>query len=131
MLYQYKIKDVVRVIDGDTIEVVIDLGFDISIKEKLRLANIDAPELQTKDKLEKKLAIEAMKYLKKWLKSQTQLYIRTSKDDKYGRILGEIFGDNGICINQLLLENSYAWKYDGNVKNKDLTELIKNKKENK
>jgi micrococcal nuclease len=131
MLYHYKIKDVVRVIDGDTIEVVIDLGFDISIKEKLRLANIDAPELQTKDKLEKKLAIEAMKYLKKWLKSQTQLYIRTSKDDKYGRILGEIFGDNGICINQLLLENSYAWKYDGNVKNKDLTELIKNKKENK
>lgn len=131
MLYHYKIKDVVRVIDGDTIEVVIDLGFDISIKEKLRLANIDAPELQTKDKLEKKLAIEAMKYLKKWLKSQTQLYIRTSKDDKYGRILGEIFGDNGICINQLLLENSYAWKYDGNVKNKDLTELTKNKKENK
>ena len=58
-MYEYKVKEVVKVVDGDTIDVVIDLGFDLSKKERVRLAGIDTPESRTRDLDEKKLGLEA------------------------------------------------------------------------
>lgn len=118
-MYEYKITEVVKIIDGDTIDVLIDVGFNILRRERIRLNRIDTPESNSKDGKEKLLAMEAKEYLAIWLVNQNSLKIKTSKDDKYGRILGEIFGDDGICINTLLVEKGYAWEYSGETKNKD------------
>lgn len=127
-MYEYKIKEVIRIIDGDTIEILIDIGFNIFHKEKVRLNRIDTPEIHSKNEFEKKLGKEAIDYLQAWIEKQNSLSIRTSKDDKYGRILGEIYGDSSKSINDLLIENGYAWEYYGDSKNKDFNLLIEKRK---
>jgi len=90
-MYQYYVREVKSVVDGDTIDVVIDLGFNVLFEQRVRLAGIDTPESRTSDKFEKTLGIEAKEYLKKQLKEAKSVIIKTEKMDsseKYGRILG-------------------------------------------
>ena len=128
-MYEYFVKEVKNVVDGDTIDVIIDLGFDILFASRVRLAGIDTPESRTIDKAEKALGIEAKEYLKKQLKDAKSVVIRTEKMDsseKYGRILGWVYinGDSE-SINNKMINDGYAWGYLGDTKIKDFEVLKK------
>ena len=94
-MYIYRIKKVNSIVDGDTIDCDIDLGFDISLSQRIRLAGIDTPESKTKDLNEKKYGLEAKDYLKSKLSEfKGQLIIKTEKPDsteKYGRIIQFVY----------------------------------------
>lgn len=126
-MYEYMVVDVVKVIDGDTLDVLIDLGFNMMRKERIRINRVDTPETNSKNELEKKLGYDAKEFVIEWVSKQTKIKIKTFKDDKYGRILGELYGDN-TCLNDLLIENGLAWEYDGSTKNKDLILLLERRK---
>jgi len=128
-MYEYFVKEVKNVVDGDTIDVVIDLGFDILFASRVRLAGIDTPESRTTDKAEKALGLEAKEYLKKYLKDAKSVVIRTEKMDsseKYGRILGWVYvnGDSE-SLNNKMINDGYAWGYLGETKIKDFEALKK------
>jgi micrococcal nuclease len=128
-MYEYRVKQILKVVDGDTIDVVIDLGFDISFTSRVRLAGIDTPESRTTDTREKILGVEVKEYLKKALEGATDIVIRTEKADsseKYGRILGWLFVNKQTgSLNMELVNKGYAWSYDGGTKKKDFEELLK------
>jgi micrococcal nuclease len=128
-MYEYFVKEVKNVVDGDTIDVIIDLGFDILFSSRVRLAGIDTPESRTTDKAEKALGLEAKEYLKKQLKDAKSVVIRTEKMDsseKYGRILGWVYvnGDSE-SLNNKMINDGYAWGYLGETKIKDFESLKK------
>ena len=128
-MFEYYVKEVTNVVDGDTIDVVIDLGFDISFTSRVRLAGIDTPESRTSDKAEKVLGLESKEYLKKAIKAAKTVVIKTEKMDsseKYGRILGWVYLDgSGNSINNEMIEKGYAWGYLGDTKVKDFEALAK------
>lgn len=128
-MFEYYVKEVTNVVDGDTIDVVIDLGFDISFTSRVRLAGIDTPESRTTDKVEKALGLESKEYLKKAIKAAKTVVIKTEKMDsseKYGRILGWVYLDgSGNSINHEMIEKGYAWGYLGDTKVKDFEALAK------
>jgi micrococcal nuclease len=133
-MYEYRVKQVLKVVDGDTIDVVIDLGFDISFTSRVRLAGIDTPESRTTDAREKILGLEVKEYLKKALDGATDIVIRTEKVDsseKYGRILGWLFINRQTdSLNTELVNKGYAWSYDGGTKSKDFEELLRKRRAN-
>ena len=133
-MYEYKISRLYKVVDGDTIEVDIDLGFDIAIHKPVRLAGVDTPESRTKDAYEKKLGLEAKEWLKLQLKDAETLRIKTEKPDsteKYGRILGWLYiGNEAISINEKMIQQGYAWSYLGEKKVKDFTLLEQRRRNN-
>jgi micrococcal nuclease len=126
-VYEYRIKKVTNVVDGDTIDVDIDLGFSVSFSQRLRLAGIDTPESRTIDKAEKILGLESKEYLKSKLKDAKDIIVKTEKPDskeKYGRILGWIYVDGSTkSINDQMIEDGYAWGYLGDTKVKDFAAL--------
>jgi micrococcal nuclease len=128
-MYEYFVKEVKNVVDGDTIDVIIDLGFDILFASRVRLAGIDTPESRTTDKAEKALGIEAKEYLKKCLKDAKSVVIRTEKMDsseKYGRILGWVYvNGESESLNNKMINDGYAWGYLGDTKIKDFEALKK------
>ena len=128
-MYEYFVKEVKNVVDGDTIDVVIDLGFDILFASRVRLAGIDTPESRTTDKAEKTLGLEAKEYLKKQLKDAKSVVIRTEKMDsseKYGRILGWVYvNGESESLNNKMINDGYAWGYLGDTKIKDFEVLKK------
>lgn len=122
-MYEYTISNILKVIDGDTVDVSLDLGFYVTVVQRIRLDGLDTPEVHSKNIEEKKLAQEAKQFIEKWFEDNKNLTIKTKKDDKYGRMLGEIFcGD--VSLNKKLIELGYAWEYDGGEKKKDLQFLI-------
>jgi micrococcal nuclease len=128
-MYEYFVKEVKNVVDGDTIDVVIDLGFDILFASRVRLAGIDTPESRTTDKAEKALGIESKDYLKKHLKDAKSVVIKTEKmnsSEKFGRILGWVYvnGDTE-SLNDKMINDGYAWGYLGDTKIKDFEALKK------
>ena len=128
-MYEYYVRKVENVVDGDTIDVLIDLGFDILFASRVRLAGIDTPESRTKDLAEKALGLEAKEYLKKALKEAKSVVIKTEKMDsseKYGRILGWVYinGDT-VSLNDMMINDGYAWGYLGDTKVKDFEALKK------
>jgi micrococcal nuclease len=127
-MYEYEIKEVTKVVDGDTVDVVFDVGFSMFRKERIRLNGIDTPESVTSDANEKKLGLESKQFLQMWLSRQTKLRAKTTKDDKYGRILAEVYGDDGVCINEEMVRKGYAWAYDGGTKQKDFAVLLERRK---
>ncbi|MDD1610552.1 MAG: thermonuclease family protein [Methylococcaceae bacterium] len=133
-MYEYKVSRLYKVVDGDTIEVDIDLGFDIAIHKRVRLAGVDTPESRTKDAYEKKLGLEAKEWLKLQLKDAETLRIKTEKPDsteKYGRILGWLYiGNEAISINEKMIQQGYAWSYLGEKKVKDFTLLEQRRRNN-
>jgi micrococcal nuclease len=128
-MYEYRVKKLINVIDGDTIDVDIDLGFDISLLRRVRMAGIDTPESRTTDKAEKVLGLEAKEYLKKMMKDAKTIVIKTELPDsseKYGRILGWVYIDGATkSINEQMIEDGYAWGYMGETKVKDFEALAK------
>lgn len=129
MMYEYLVKEVVKVVDGDTLDVTIDLGFCLTTKQRIRLNGIDTPESVTKDESEKKLGLEAKDFVSKWVADNPVIMVSTTKDDKYGRILGEIYGGNSKeSLNEAMVRLGYAWRYDGGTKRKNLTELLERRK---
>jgi micrococcal nuclease len=132
-MYEYRVKQVLRVVDGDTIDVDIDLGFDISFTSRVRLAGIDTPESRTTDKKEKVLGLEVKQRLKELLSKSSSLVIKTEKPDsteKYGRILGWLYIDGAEkSINEGLIADGYAWDYMGDTKIKDFALLESKRKQ--
>ena len=124
-MYEYAVKEIVKVVDGDTVDVVIDLGFNLSKKERVRLAGIDSPESRTRDAEEKIFGLEAKAYLKTRLEGSKKLIVKTEKDGKYGRMLGWFYNsDVESSINNEMIEKGYAWEYDGGKKEKNLQDLL-------
>jgi len=119
------------VLDGDTIDVTIDLGFDLYKKERVRIAGVDTPEKRTRDLEEKKLGIDATEWLKEKLDStiagDDELTVRTELVGgvgKYGRLLGWLYvGDGNVSLNEQMIEEGYAWAYDGGTKQKNFEDL--------
>jgi len=131
-MFEYRVNQVTKIVDGDTIDVDIDLGFDISFSSRVRLAGIDTPESRTTDKMEKTLGLESKDYLKKAIDASKTIVIKTEKMDsseKYGRILGWVFLDGSdVSINQKMIDDGYAWGYMGETKVKDFAALAEKRK---
>jgi micrococcal nuclease len=127
-MYEYRVKKVNKIVDGDTIDVDIDLGFAVSFTQRVRLAGIDTPESRTTDLKEKTLGLEVKEKLKKEIAAAKDIVIKTEKPDsseKYGRILGWLFLDGSdVSLNQRLINEGYAWTYGGGTKIKDFDELV-------
>ena len=129
--YNFRVTEINRVVDGDTIDVTIDLGFDLFKKERVRVAGVDTPEKRTRNLEEKELGIHATNWLKKQLEDtiagDEELIIRTELKGgvgKYGRLLGWLYiGDNNISINEQMIDEGYAWSYDGGTKPVSYTHL--------
>ena len=129
-MYEYRAK-VTRCVDGDTVDVNIDVGFNISYSGRVRLVGIDTPESRTRDKVEKKFGLLAKEYLKTFIKETGKnLIIKTKKDGKgkYGRILGELFKQGEEkSINTIMVEKGYAVAYYGQSKNDIQEEQLQNR----
>jgi len=129
--YNFRVIEINKVLDGDTIDVTIDLGFDLYKKERVRVAGVDTPEKRTKDAEEKALGIDATNWLKDHLdgaiNGDDDLIIRTELDGgvgKYGRLLGWLYiGTEEVSLNEQMIEEGYAWSYDGGTKQKNFEEL--------
>ena len=129
--YNFRVTEINKVLDGDTIDVTIDLGFDLFKKERVRVAGVDTPEKRTRDLEEKALGIDATNWLKKKLEDtidgDEELTIRTELKGgvgKYGRLLGWLYiGDEIVSLNEQMIDEGYAWEYDGGTKQKDFEEL--------
>tara|TARA_R100000388_G_scaffold80261_1_gene58932 strand:+ start:134 stop:499 length:366 start_codon:yes stop_codon:yes gene_type:complete len=116
-MYKYKCK-LVRVVDGDTADVLIDLGFDTWRKSRLRFKGVDTWEKRTRDKEEKVKGIAASAFTQKYLEMNGgNFVIQSYGKGKYGRVLAEIFIEGeDKSLNQLLIENGHAYVYDGGKK---------------
>ena len=120
-----------RVLDGDTIDVTIDLGFDLFKKERVRVAGVDTPEKRTRNLEEKELGIDATNWLKKELEDvlagDDELIVRTELHGgvgKYGRLLGWLYvGDDEVSLNEQMITQGYAHAYDGGTKDMNLEKL--------
>ena len=130
--YNFRVVKIDKVVDGDTIDVTIDLGFDLYKKERVRIAGVDTPEKRTRDLEEKALGIDATNWLKKKLEDTIagdgdELTIRTELvggTGKYGRLLGWLYiNEDTISLNEQMITEGYAWAYDGGTKQKDFEEL--------
>jgi micrococcal nuclease len=125
------VTEINRVLDGDTIDVTIDLGFDLYKKERVRVAGVDTPEKRTRDLEEKELGKDATNWLKEKLEGtlagDDELSVRTELvggTGKYGRLLGWLYiGDDNVSLNEQMIEEGYAWEYDGGTKQKDFEQL--------
>jgi micrococcal nuclease len=126
-MFDYNVKKVTKIVDGDTIDVEIDLGFSISYSQRVRLAGIDTPESRTKDKYEKELGLEVKKKLGELIANAKSIVIKTELPDsseKYGRILGWLYLDGAeTSVNEALIAGGYAWGYMGDTKVKDFDAL--------
>jgi micrococcal nuclease len=125
--YIYRIKQIIKVIDGDTIDADIDLGFDISLSKRIRLAAIDTPESRTADANEKKYGLQSKEWLKHKVENAKNILIKTELPDsteKYGRIIGHLYiNDQDKSLNDQMIIEGYAWTYDGGTKKKNFAEL--------
>ncbi len=129
--YNFRVTQIDKVLDGDTIDVTIDLGFDLYKKERVRIAGVDTPEKRTRNLEEKELGIHATNWLKEKLDGaiagDDELTIRTELVGgvgKYGRLLGWLYiGDSVLSLNEQMITEGYAWEYDGGTKQKDFEQL--------
>ena len=129
--YNFRVTEINRVLDGDTIDVTIDLGFDLFKKERVRIAGVDTPEKRTRDLEEKALGLDATEWMKKHLEDtiagDEELTIRTELVGgmgKYGRLLGWLYvGEDTVSLNEQMITEGYAWEYDCGTKQKNFEEL--------
>ena len=129
--YNFRVIEINRVLDGDTIDVTIDLGFDLYKKERVRVAGVDTPEKELRDLEEKDWEFmqptEIKEKLEGALAGDDDLVIRTELGGGvgyYGRLLGWLYiGDADVSLNEQMIAEGYAWAYDGGTKQKDFEEL--------
>jgi len=117
MTYQYN-AEIIRCVDGDTVDAWIDVGFDMRIKQRLRLHGIDTPETRTKDPVEKKVGLMAKARVKELLEVGKTYPIWTVEKGKFGRYLARIYLDEARnqCVNDMLVEENLALIYFGGSK---------------
>ena len=131
--YNFRVTEINRVVDGDTIDVTIDLGFDLYKKERVRVAGVDTPEKRTRDLEEKALGLDATNWMKEQLEGaidgDDELTIRTELVGgmgKYGRLLGWLYvGDADTSLNEQMITEGYAWSYDGGTKQRTSKNFVK------
>ena len=129
--YNFRVVKINKVVDGDTIDVTLDLGFSLTKKERVRIAGVDTPEKRTRDLEEKALGLDATNWMKEKLtetiKGDEELVIRTELKGgvgKYGRLLGWLYvGDDEFSLNEQMITEGYAWAYDGGTKQKNFEDL--------
>tara|TARA_A100001201_G_scaffold134138_1_gene121598 strand:+ start:142 stop:555 length:414 start_codon:yes stop_codon:yes gene_type:complete len=106
-----------RVVDGDTVDLNLDLGFNVWHKVRVRLNGVNTPESRTRDLEEKALGLAAKDFVVGWLDKYNHVFVHTKKDakGKYGRILGTIYGDVEMmhCLNVDIISSGHGVKYDG------------------
>jgi micrococcal nuclease len=117
MTYQYN-AEIIRCVDGDTVDAWIDVGFDMRIKQRLRLHGIDTPETRTKDPVEKKVGLMAKARVQELLEVSKTYPIWTVEKGKFGRYLARIYLDEARnqCVNDMLVEENLALIYFGGSK---------------
>ena len=128
--FSYRVKKVTKVVDGDTIDVTLDMGFDILYQQRVRLFGIDTPESRTRDKVEKVYGLKSKKFLQEQIKKAKKVSIKTYKGDetgKFGRILGDVFLD-GKSVNSLMCQKGHAVEYYGQSKDDVEAAHLKNRK---
>jgi micrococcal nuclease len=113
--------EVVNVIDGDTLDLLVDLGFNIHHSIRVRLNGVNTPESRTSDIKEKELGLKAKDFTKDWTVRHPVVYVSTTKDkkEKFGRILAEVYSDpdKTACLNEDLIGSGYARAYNGEKRN--------------
>ena len=116
-MYKYKAK-LKRVVDGDTCDAYIDLGFDVSVKKRIRFMGVDTWESRTRDLEEKKKGLAAKEYTKEMLsKNDGEFIVKSHGVGKYGRVLGEIFIEGeDKTLNDSLKDEGHAYEYHGGKK---------------
>lgn len=113
-MYTYTVIKIDRVIDGDTVDAIIDLGFNISIKQRVRIIGVDAPELRSRDVEEREMAKKATEFAERWMATGGRMVVTTYKDDKYGRILGDFkLEQSSETFSEALMKAGLAKKYIG------------------
>lgn len=113
-LYNYKIHKLVKVVDGDTVDAIIDLGFNIHVTKRIRLYGIDAPESRTRDKEEKVRGLAAKARLKELLDKKQKMYIESFGEGKFGRLLAKIFvGETQVDVIDLMIAEGHGKAYYG------------------
>lgn len=113
-MYTYRVLKVERVIDGDTVDIIIDLGFGLSLKQRVRVIGIDTPELRSKNEAEREAAKKSKDFAEQWFISDNCMTVTTYKDDKYGRILGDFKRtDKSEAFSEALLSAGHAEIYRG------------------
>lgn len=114
--YTYRVKSLVKIVDGDTFDCDIDLGFDVVLsKQRIRLMGIDTWESRTRDKEEKARGLLAKQFTKEMLESADEITLKSHGKGKYGRVLGEVYCDDK-CLNNLLKDHGHAYEYFGGKK---------------
>ena len=134
-MYEYRCK-VTRVIDGDTVDVDIDLGFDIILRdERVRIMGIDTPESRTRDKVEKKFGLASKARLKELIGGKSGPILKTQINKKgedmrgkFGRILGDFVTDDGRMVTDILVEEGHAVAYFGGSKDEIQDKHMANRK---
>ena len=111
-MYEYKVKDIIRVIDGDTVEIIVDLGFDVYKKATIRLWGINTPEIRTRDPEEKAKGILAKNFTINAFENSLNITITTKKDKtgSFNRMLGTFIVD-GVNLNELLVLSGHALRF--------------------
>jgi len=131
-MYEYRCK-IKKVVDGDTVDVDIDLGFDVILSDqRIRLYGIDTPESRTRDKTEKRFGLASKEYLKSMLGKHSTLKTHKDAKGKFGRILGEFLvydaeSDRECSVNKLMVDKHLAVEYYGQSKDDIEGEHLKNR----
>lgn len=131
-MYEYRVH-VLRVVDGDTVDVDIDLGFGIWLrKERVRIMGIDTPESRTRDKVEKIFGLAAKYKLKELLGKTAILKTQVNKDGedmkgKFGRVLGDFVAPDGRMVTEIMIEEGYCVPYFGGSKEELIEMHMKNR----
>ena len=109
--YVYRLKAVAKVVDGDTVDLDLDLGFSITLRQRVRLYGIDAPELRSKDPIEKAKGQESQAFVTQWFERPGAVLVRTAKEEKYGRMLADCYREGSPSLCTELLERGLARPY--------------------
>ena len=114
-MFTYTVKEVIKVVDGDTVDIVIDLGFNISLHQRVRIKGINSPETRTKNVEEKIKGMSAKVFAEQWFAQSGPLTVKTYKDEKYGRLLGEFFRGTENYT-ETIISKGFAVSYDGGAR---------------
>ena len=133
--FSYRVDKVTKIVDGDTIDVMLDLGFDIKYKSRVRLFGIDTPESRTRDKVEKKFGLASKARLKELIGGRSGPILKTQINrkgedmrGKFGRILGDFVTDDGRLVTDILVEEGHAVAYFGGSKEEIQDKHMANRK---
>jgi micrococcal nuclease len=109
--FVYRVKAVVQVVDGDTVDLDLDLGFSLVLRQRVRLYGIDTPEVRTKDAAEKARGLEAKAFVQAWFAEAGEVRVRTTKEEKFGRMLADCYREGRPTLAEELLSRGLATPY--------------------